>query len=64
MRGRSGQVDSNKPLVGFLYILMRDYVPCGVVEEIMKGQKIDSRKCQYTNGWLAQYAKDLAKRLR
>lgn len=47
--------------MSFLYQLMRDELPPGKVEGIV-------RDCQepdvlYTNGWLAKYAQDLAERL-
>jgi len=62
LRERSGSVDSNSRLVDFLYILMRDHLPAGVVE----GLVLDSRggsTSAYTNGWLALYAQDCADRL-
>lgn len=61
LRARSGSVDVHGRLVAFLYTLMRDEVPPGTVERIVR----DSRDpdCQYTNGWLAKYAEDLANRL-
>jgi len=35
LRERSGQVESDDPLVSFLYQLMRDHLAPGVVEELM-----------------------------
>lgn len=65
MRQRSGSVDSTDPLVGFLYILIRDHVPLGVIEEIMLAHvEYDQSDNQFTNGWLANYCKDLANRLK
>lgn len=52
-------------LTSFLYGLMRDGAPTGVVERIVRDieeETID--EITYTNGWLAQYAKHLADRLR
>ncbi|KKL15678.1 hypothetical protein LCGC14_2503190 [marine sediment metagenome] len=62
LRARSGEVDSDNPIVGFLYDLMRDHLPCGVVEELV-GRQSAGNKCRFTNGFLANYAKDLSERL-
>ena len=68
MRKRSGYKQTHDPLVEFLYILMRDEVPCGIVEskasEAINSQKSSPDGVMFTNGWLAEYAKDLAERLR
>lgn len=61
LRERSGTVRINSKLVSFLYELMRDHVPPGVVEELV--QDSFDPDVTYTNGWLATYAEDLAKRL-
>lgn len=62
MRKRSGNVNINSFLVSFLYELMRDHLPPGTVEEVVQNTLKES-DCQYTNGWLAQYAQDIANRL-
>ncbi len=62
MRERSGEVDSNDPLVAFLYVLMRDHLTPGNVEQIMLGH-VTGNESQFTNGWLATYAADVAARL-
>jgi hypothetical protein len=62
MRNKSGNVDIDSALVSFLYELMRDHLPPGVVEEIVLNSIGDS-DCKYTNGWLAKYAEDIANRL-
>jgi hypothetical protein len=61
LRERSGRVNINSKLVAFLYTLIRDHLPLGVIEELVR----DSQEpdCYYTNGWLAKYAQDLAIRL-
>ena len=64
MQERSGAVDSQDALVSFLYILIRDHLPAGVVEEIMLHQVTGMEDSHFTNGWLANYAIDLAKRLK
>ena len=62
MRERSGQVNIDSRLVSFLYSLMRDHVQPGDVESLVREACIESN-VQYTNGWLAKYAEDIAKRL-
>ena len=64
LRDRSGSVDATDPFVCFLYILMRDHLPLGVVEEIYRDHVAGSTTHEYTNGYLAGYAKDLAERMR
>lgn len=63
LRKRSGTVKINSKLVSFLYELMRDHLPTGTVEEIVRASEQESEVI-YTNGWLAQYAEDLANRLK
>ena len=65
LRERSGSVNNKDPLVSFLYILMRDYVLPGDVETIMADgiPKPTVTDVQFSNGWLANYAEDIAKRL-
>lgn len=63
MRKRSGTVKINSRLVSFLYELMRDHLPPGVVEEIVMASE-DEPECLYTNGWLAKYAEDISNRLK
>jgi ribA/ribD-fused uncharacterized protein len=65
MRQRSGHVDSQDPLVSFFYILLRDHLPAGVVEGILREHVlIEDKDAQFCNGWVADYAKDIVKRLR
>ncbi len=61
MRARSGSVESSNPLVGFLYDLMVRHLTVGDVEELMSRQSSD--RVTFTNGWAANYAKDVAARL-
>jgi hypothetical protein len=61
MRNRSGNVNASSRLTSFLYDLMRDHVTPGVVEELVRDSA--DKEVSYTNGWLAQYAFDLATRL-
>jgi hypothetical protein len=62
LRERSGSVKIDSHLVSFLYELMRDHVPPGVIEEIMR-KTMGPSAVVYTNGWLAKYAEDVANRL-
>ena len=62
---RSGKVRSDDPLVVFLYELMRDYVTPGVIETLVADANLDGGgEYLFTNGWLANYATDVAKRLK
>lgn len=62
LRERSGTVKINSKLVSFLYELMRDHLPTGKVEELVRAS--NDPDVTYTNGWLALYAQDLANRLK
>lgn len=61
LREQSGKVESRDPLVAFLYNLMRDHVPPGIVGELLtKSRMTEKDGYDFTNGWLAQYAIHLA----
>lgn len=68
LREDSGSVDSDDPLLSTFYSLLRDFVHPGDLEKtvvdieraVNKGDKVT----QYTNGWLAKYAENLAVRIR
>lgn len=62
LRTRAGHITIDCKLTAFLYDLMRDHVPPGIVEGLMV--ELPSEPVLYTNGWLAQYASDLATRLK
>lgn len=67
LRDRSGAVESSDPLVAFLYHLMRDHLPAGVVEGIVQNHVPNPGRevtAYFTNGYLASYAKDIAARLK
>lgn len=49
-------------LIDFLYILGRDHLPLGALEDIMWSQ-VDTEKSSYCNSFLEDYARDLAERL-
>ncbi len=65
IRKASGEVDSTDPLVDFFYILLRDYLTAGVVEGLID-MVVEDREdlTQFCNGWTAEHAKDIVKRLR
>jgi len=62
MRKASGHFKSKNKTVSLLYELMRDHIPPGIIEGIM--ENVSDKECFYTNGWLAQYAEDIANRLK
>lgn len=62
LRERSGNIDLNSRLISFLYELMRDHVPAGTVEKMVRNS--EDPDTQYCNGWLAKYAEDVANRLK
>lgn len=61
LREGSGNVTNNSKLVCFLYMLMRDEVPVGVIERLLL--EVSSNTIMYTNGYLANYAENIAIRL-
>lgn len=61
MRDRSGAVRHSSAVTQFIYLLARDHLPPGKIEEIMG--RLSTREVFYTNGWLAQYADDVRERL-
>lgn len=67
MRAASGRVNDHSPLVAFLYELARDHVTTGVLEERIDrlSQNYDplGPGFMFTNGYLARWAQDAAKRL-
>lgn len=67
MREISGTVGSDDPLVAFLYVMCRDKLPLGDVEHIIDlayyTQVMSRGSYVFTNGWLAEWAKDAARRL-
>lgn len=62
LRERSGVVNINSKLISFLYELLRDHLPAGIVEELVRASQ--EPDISYTNGWLVKYAEDLANRLK
>lgn len=62
LRERPGTIKINSRLISFLYQLMRDNVPVGTIEQVTQDSE-DHLEVVFTNGWLAKYAEDVAKRL-
>ena len=62
LKNRSGSVTYSSKLVSFLYGLLRDHLPAGSVEELVQDSQVS--EVTYTNGWLADYALDVADRLK
>jgi hypothetical protein len=65
LRAATGQVQDHRPVIGFLYCLLRDHLPCGVVEAlVLENEDLGPKNvCKFTNGYLAKYAMLLAERL-
>lgn len=61
--GYAQALRSNDRLVTFLYVLMRDHLPPGVVEEIVVGHCETEKMSAFSNDWVAAYAIELALRL-
>jgi hypothetical protein len=64
LRSDSGNIEFSDALTEFLYLLMRDYLPAGKVEYIIDVVLDKPETCLYTNGFLAQYADNLANELK
>lgn len=62
LRQESGQVILDSKVASFLYELMRDEVPAGKVEAIVRNSE-GYNNILACNGYLARYANLLAKRL-
>lgn len=55
---------SGTPLETFFYILLRDHLTAGAVEEILLDMaEGDSKITNFSNGWVASHAKFIVKRL-
>ncbi len=64
MRGASGNVEAESRLNIFLYLLGRDHLPLGEIESLAdQTMGITAPEAQFTNGWLAEWAKDIERRL-
>jgi hypothetical protein len=68
VREASGNVTDSRLLVSFLYLLGRDSLSLGRIEDLVdkasvKGIEDEKTECSFTNGWLALWAKNVADRL-
>jgi hypothetical protein len=60
----NGKVTSDSRLASFLYSLMRDHLPLGVVEGLVhEAEQFSFATTVFSNEHLARYAIELAKRL-
>ena len=65
MRLASGHVTSTDRLVHFLYVLARDELVTGKIEDIIDHCPDENEgDIVFTNGWLVQWAIDAATRLK
>ena len=62
VREASGQVTLRDAFASFLYVVMRDGCPTGVVEEALS--QTTKKPVLYSNGWLARYCENVSERLR
>lgn len=62
LRTASGTVAVDSKLVSFLYELMRDHVTPGTIEKVLIESEYES-EVTYCNGFLAEYAINIAERL-
>lgn len=62
LRADTGALKSTDPLVSFLYHLLRDELPAGVVEGLVI-KAIKNADALYSNGFMLQYAENIAARL-
>lgn len=62
---QTGAVECPPGLVTFLYVLLRDHLPAGAVEQLMRDHvvKAEGRARTYSNQHLEAYARELAARL-
>lgn len=64
VKERSGEKRSDKVLVAFLYLLIRDHLPAGTVEQLASEVSASgAMPASFTNGWLAGHAEDIARSL-
>lgn len=63
---KSGGNHMNERFVDFMYILMRDHIPCGIVEEICMNfveHTYGNKPCDFSNEGLEQYARVIVERI-
>lgn len=62
MRKDSGAVNSDDTLVKFLYVILRDHMQSSELKTIM--DRVPDGSAEFTGGYIAEYAKNLASRLK
>lgn len=60
---QSGKVIDISPLVNLLYSLLSAHVTPDALEKLVQELPPLGMEVQYTNGWLAKYAQNLAERI-
>lgn len=64
MHRRSGAIHEVDPMIALFYDLLRDHVAPGVLEDLVRDAcKSAASTKVYSNGWLAEHAKDIVNRL-
>ncbi len=64
LRQESGSINNHRQIVAFLYILMRDHITPGTIESLVtQSNNPLGKELLFTNGWLAQYAENIANRI-
>jgi len=63
MRKRTGSVTDNNIFVSFFYLLLRDHIHPGDLEQLRMDVLKDTGETIYTNGYLARYAQDIVNSL-
>jgi len=64
LRSDSGNIDYSDTLTSFIYSLLRDHIPAGILESIVRGVINEPEVRMYSNGFLAKYANNLADELK
>ena len=64
LRAESGDIMSTDKVENFIYVLLRDHLTAGDVESLTRSVEDDTASVVFCNGWIAQYAKNVAKRLK
>lgn len=60
LREDSGSVEYSDTLTSVFYQLLRDHIPAGQLEKVVREVAVEPGVCLYSNGFLAQYANNLA----
>ena len=60
---RSGSVERSDRLTSLIYDLLRDHLPAGTLERLVRDLEQHPGPFKFSNGWLATYAEDLSQRI-